>query len=325
MKNVSAIIASPNFLLHRTGPYHPERPERVVAIIKALDEAKLLNDKTLIAPRMCEDKELLYCHTQKYIELVKKESELCRGAIDNGTVFLSTGDVSVCSDSFDTARCAAGGVLTAVDLVMQGSFQNAFAVVRPPGHHACSNKGMGFCLFNNVAIGARYVQQRYNLKRILIVDWDVHHGNGTQEIFENDPSVFYFSTHQAGIYPGTGLKEDIGLGDAQGTKLNCPILPGPHSRIQLFEAFEKKLTHAMKQFQPEFVFISCGFDAHKDDPLGGFELTDKDFYDLTVQVLDIAHTYSNGRLVSVLEGGYNLAAIARSSVQHLLALNKIKN
>jgi acetoin utilization deacetylase AcuC-like enzyme len=268
----------------------------------------------------CE--ELLLCHAEEYVRLVEKEAKVCFGTShDDGSRFLSTGDVSISSSGFDIARLAAGGVLTAVDAVFEQKAPNAFCVVRPPGHHACSNRGMGFCLFNSVAIGARYAMRRYQIKKVLIVDWDVHHGNGTQEIFNCDPDVFYFSTHQEGIYPGTGLADDWGEKEAAHTKLNCPIAPGEGSREAVLLAFQEKLLPAMKLFQPECVFVSCGFDAHRLDPLGGMNLTEDDFYHLTRLVQEIAHTYAHGRLISVLEGGYDLRALALSSVAHVQALN----
>jgi acetoin utilization deacetylase AcuC-like enzyme len=179
---------------------------------------------------------------------------------------------------------------------------------------------MGFCLFNNVAVACRYAQKKYGLTRMLIVDWDLHHGNGTQDIFYEDPSVFYFSTHQARIYPGTGQAEERGGGSAPGTKLNCPIPAGPGSKEAIFEAFTQKLIPEMKKFRPECVFISAGFDAHKDDPLGQLGLSDADYYELTLLVKEIAKEYSQDRLISVLEGGYNLEALRASALAHVQAL-----
>src|SRR6185295_15172023 len=239
------------------------------------------------------------CHSKEYIDLVHREIvQLPPGAI----LPLSTGDVMICQKSYDVALQAVGGVLVATDAVMTGQANNAFCIVRPAGHHATASMGMGFCLFNNVAIGARYVQKKYGVKRVLIVDWDVHHGNGTQAIVWSDPSIFYFSTHQAGIYPHTGFVEEIGAGNI----MNCPILGGPHSRKEVFQAFIEGLKPAMELFQPEVVFFFCGFDAHREDPLGGLDLTDRDFFELTIIVKEIARNYATGHLISVLEGGYNL-------------------
>ena len=297
-----------------------KRKERVLVVEQALQKADLLQNT--MKPRLATKDELLLCHTKEYVELVEKEALNCFGTgHDDGSKFLSTGDVCISSSGFDIARLAAGGVLIGVDAVMQHKAKNAFCVVRPPGHHACSNRGMGFCLFNNVAIGARYAMHTYNIKKLLIVDWDVHHGNGTQEIFDSDPHVFYFSTHQEGIYPGTGLPQDQGLGDAKGTKLNCPIPGGQKSREEVLQAFTDLLVPAMERFQPECVFISCGFDAHVLDPLGNMNLTETDFFDLTMIVKEIAHKYAKDRIISVLEGGYDLRALALSSIAHVQALN----
>ncbi len=311
---MTAIITSPLFLQHCSPSTHPECKERITAICEALKEAKLF-EQYLIPPRYASEEELMLCHNQPYIDLVKKEA----AELHARPAFLSTGDVLINQHSFDIARLAAGAVLTACDAVMEKRAQNAFCVVRPPGHHACTSRGMGFCIFNNVAIGARYVQKRYGIERVLIVDFDVHHGNGTQEIFNNDPSVFYFSTHDKDNYPGTGHEHERGLGQAIGTKMNVPFSNGPHARDTIYNAFTTLAT-AMKAFSPQFVFISAGFDAHKEDPLGRSCLTEEDFFALTKAIRDIAHTYAQDRLVSVLEGGYNLSALARSAVQHVRAL-----
>ena len=312
------IASSPIYQKHRTGFGHPECPERAFCIDEALKKAGLFLPHHALALRAAKEEEVLLCHTKEYVDLVKKEVELC----GRGLRLLSTGDAVISSDSCDVATYAVGAVLQACDAVMEKKAKNAFCIVRPPGHHATATHGMGFCIFNNVAIGARYVQRRYKLKRVLIIDWDVHHGNGTQDIFDADPSVFYFSTHQAGIYPGTGKSSDCGLKMAQGTKMNYPIPAGPNSKEAIFKAFSELLA-SMEKFHPDFVFISCGFDAHQEDPLGGFNLTDSDFYDLTLIVKKIAEKYAEGRLVSVLEGGYNLNAIARASVEHVRALSTL--
>ncbi|MDB6081176.1 MAG: hypothetical protein JWO53_448 [Chlamydiia bacterium] len=307
---MSVIVCSSLFQNHLTGRGHPECPERYSTIYNALLNAGFVSDKNFRKPRLATKDELLLCHTEEYVELVEREVLVLQQELR----FLTTGDVVISPASYDTALFAVGAVLTAVDAVMTGDARSAFCLVRPPGHHACRFQGMGFCLFNNVAIGARYMQKKYGLKRVLIVDWDVHHGNGTEDIVQNDDSIFYFSTHQAGIYPGTGMQSTP-------TILNCPITGGVGSREKVLEAFDRQLKPAMALFKPECIFISCGFDGHADDPLGGFDLRDKDFYDLTEILKEIAHLYANDRIISVLEGGYNLSAIARSSVQHLLSLN----
>ena len=209
-----------------------------------------------------------------------------------------------------------------VEAVFEGKAKRAFSLMRPPGHHAGKSTGMGFCLFNNVALAARFAQSKYHVGKVLIVDWDVHHGNGTQDIFNADPSVFYFSTHQKGIFPGTGSVHDVGIGSAKGTKMNIPIVPGPLSRHEVVEAYRTPLANAMKSFKPELVLISCGFDAHHDDPLGALNLTPSDFTELTRLVCAIADQYAQGHVVSVLEGGYNLQAITSSAVAHVRALSE---
>lgn len=315
--NQTCLIADPFCLRHLTGFGHPECPARYQAIHAALAKQGLQT----IAPRIAQKEELRLCHTPEYVEQVKRDIEQCKTLqLMDGSYCLSTGDVQICPDSLQAALLSAGGALTGVDLVMQGKARNVFSYLRPPGHHACSNKGMGFCIFNNAALAARYAQKKYALKRVIIVDWDVHHGNGTQEIFDADPSVFYFSTHQKGLYPGTGSAEERGTGKAAGTKLNVPILPGPSSRQAVLEAFQGPLTESMHQFQPELVIISAGFDAHYLDPLGGFNLTEQDFGELTRIVMGIADQYSDGRIVSLLEGGYDLRGLAASAANHVMAL-----
>jgi acetoin utilization deacetylase AcuC-like enzyme len=216
---------------------------------------------------------------------------------------------------------AVSGVLTAIDRVMEGSLLNAFCAVRPPGHHAESNRAMGFCLFNNVAIGARYLQKRHGLKRIFILDWDVHHGNGTQHSFYDDPTVFYFSTHQYPFYPGTGSEAERGAGEGEGTTLNCPLPSGSGDR-EMLSIFEKELASSVMSFSPDFILLSAGFDAHRDDPLASLQVTDGGFREMTRIVKSLAQTACQGRVVSSLEGGYNLAALARSVGVHLEILSE---
>ena len=206
-----------------------------------------------------------------------------------------------------------------MDAVVDRKAANAFCAVRPPGHHATPDRGMGFCLFNNVAIAARYAQKKYGIARVAIVDWDVHHGNGTQDIFYSDGSVFYFSTHQSPWYPGTGAANETGEGKGKGATLNCPFPAGSGTK-EILGAFQGKLIPAMRDFKPELVLLSAGFDSRLGDPLGQFTLSDADFADLTTLMLDVAHQYAGGRLVSVLEGGYSLTGLASASAAHVEAL-----
>ena len=267
---------------------------------------------TFLEPRKAEEKSILACHEAGYLAVVRKD-------IAAGRRHLSTGDTGVCPDSLEVALHAAGGVCRAVDEVVAKRFRNAFCVVRPPGHHATPTRGMGFCVFNNVAIAARYAQRKHHIGKVLIADWDVHHGNGTQAIFYRDPSVFFFSTHQSPWYPGTGAAEETGLGKGKGTTLNCPF-PAGSGRKEIVGAFRDKLLPAATKFKPELVLISAGFDSRIDDPLGRFRLTDADFSELTQIVLAIARGSAGGRVVSVLEGGYALDGLASASAAHCQAL-----
>jgi acetoin utilization deacetylase AcuC-like enzyme len=307
---VTAILADAISKEHEAGYGHPEQPARFDAAVRGVAGFGL----TPFSRREASVDELAFCHTHDYIRLVEREGKARAGE-------LSTGDVQVCERSYEVARCAAGTVMTAVDLVVSGAAGNAFAIVRPPGHHASADRGMGFCLFNNVAIGARYAQQKHGLGRVLIADWDVHHGNGTQDIFYEDGSVFFFSTHQSPWYPGTGAASERGAGAGEGTTMNCPFLAGS-GRAEVLGAFETKLAPAMRAFRPDLVMISAGFDSRLGDPLGKFRLSDEDFADLTRILLAIADEYAGGRLVSVLEGGYDLDGLERAVGAHAGALKR---
>lgn len=304
----AAIVAHPDYLRHITGAGHPESSERFAVIDLALRRAGLLTVDSLVLPRLATREELLLCHKATYVDLVHHEiHQIAQGRIAS----LSNGDVIICPESWHTALLAVGGALSGVEAVMHGRAVAAFCTGRPPGHHATSTQGMGFCIFNTIAIAARFAQRAYGLKRVLIVDWDVHHGNGTEEIVRDDPSIFYFSTHQSPLYPGTGLTSLNNI-------LNCPIAAG--QREEVLKAFETKLVPAMKIFRPELVLISAGFDAHELDPLGDLGLTDTDFKALTDCVVDLARTYAGGRVVSILEGGYSLQALASVVPIHVAAL-----
>lgn len=226
---------------------------------------------------------------------------------------LDEGDTHAVRESFEAALLAAGAVNTAIDAVLQSKVGAAFCAVRPPGHHAERDRAMGFCLFNNVAIGARYAQRMHRIERVAILDWDVHHGNGTQHIFEADPTVFYISLHQYPFYPGTGAREERGVGEGEGFTLNIP-LPAGTGEARYLEAFRNEIVPALQDFKPELLIISAGFDAHRDDPLANMMLTESSYGKMTEQVMGIAP------IVSVLEGGYNLDALARSAEAHIVQM-----
>jgi acetoin utilization deacetylase AcuC-like enzyme len=296
------------------GRHHPERPERFDAVVQGLQEAGLLDRLSRVDRRAATEDELLLCHTRNYLETAKHD-------VESGLQQLSTGDTDIAPASWDLATLAVGGVLNAVDAVVCGHARNAFCAVRPPGHHATPGRGMGFCLLNNVAIAARYAQRKHAIERILIVDWDVHHGNGTQEIFYSDPTVMFFSTHQWPLYPGTGRADETGEGAGAGTTINCPF-PAGSGRKEVLGAIQKVLAPAADRFRPGLVLISAGFDSRTGDLLGRFTLTDRDFADLTRALMEIADRHAGGRIVSVLEGGYTLSGLASASAAHVEALSR---
>jgi acetoin utilization deacetylase AcuC-like enzyme len=309
----TGLLLDRHFCDHDTGDHHPEAPGRILSIIEALTASELAEKCTIIASREVTDDEIRLVHTEGYLKKVLSEID------GSGPGQLSTGDTPFGPDSLRVARAAAGGLLNAVDGVIAGTFANAFCAVRPPGHHATADRGMGFCIFNNAAIAARYAQEKHDLERVVIIDWDVHHGNGTQDIFYADGSVFYFSTHQSPWYPGTGAKDETGSGTGLGTTLNVP-LPAGSGMDEIGAAFRGVFTNKMADFKPQLVIISAGFDSRLGDPLGQFTLTDDDFAALTKVLMAIAAEHAGGRLVSVLEGGYNQAGLASAVKSHLGAL-----
>jgi acetoin utilization deacetylase AcuC-like enzyme len=299
------------FLKHLPGHTgHPECPERLLAIQAALQSAPWFPSLARVLARKATDEELTLAHHPDYVRLVRREAGNVEGLAE-----LSTGDTIVSRDSLEVALLAAGGVLAAADAVMRGEIRNAFCAVRPPGHHATADRGMGFCVFNNIAIAARYLQKKHGLARVLIVDWDYHHGNGTQDIFYEDPTVFYFSTHHGGAYPGTGAPSERGRGPGLGTTLNVP-LPVGASDVQIYEAIEGYLLPSAQKFHPEFILISAGFDAMRNDLLGCFDVTADGFAAITRLVKQFAEAECAGRIVSVLEGGYRLDGLAACAVAH---------
>jgi acetoin utilization deacetylase AcuC-like enzyme len=310
MPEKTALLLDPLYRTHDTGPGHPEAPARYDAVTRAL--TPLSKQMPGIARRAATEDEVALCHKRAYIASARRD-------ISSGLDQLSTGDTSVSESSWDVALNAVGGVLNAVDAVIDGKARNAFCAVRPPGHHATPVRGMGFCVFNNVAVAARYAQQRHGLDRVLIADWDVHHGNGTQDIFYEDPTVFFFSTHQHPWYPGTGMHNERGEGKGEGSTLNYPF-PAGSGRGEIVSVFQTELTRAASHFQPDLVLVSAGFDSRLGDPLGRFRLTDDDFADLTLVMMEIADKHAGGRLVSLLEGGYSLDGLAAGVRAHVRTL-----
>ena len=292
---------------HQTGQGHPERADRVSVVIEKLKENKKLTWKI---PLKFDTKYLKITHKSEYIEEVEKSFP------KNGLHFLD-GDTIVSPGSRQASLDAVASILTAIDSVQNKEFKNVFCPVRPPGHHAEKNKAMGFCIYNNVAVGAHYLIEKYKLKKIAIIDFDVHHGNGTQDIFYENEKVLYISTHQYPFYPGTGSNTERGKYD---NILNIPLPAGTNSEEYL-NAYEHVLKR-LKEFKPEFVLFSAGFDAHMDDPLAQFKLKSKDFYDITKRTLKVVNSSSNSKVVSVLEGGYDLNALKESADMHLNALTE---
>ncbi len=302
-------MADPLFRRHLEGREHPERPERFDAVMEGLRAAGLLSRLEPIPARAASDDELLLCHSREYLAVVRRD-------VESGASYLSTGDTEVTCESERVAAAAVGGVLNAVDAVCAGEIGNAFCAVRPPGHHAGRSRGMGFCIYNNIALAARHAQRRHGIERVLILDWDVHHGNGTQDIFYSDGDVFFCSTHQWPLYPGTGRADETGAGAGRGTTLNFP-LPAGSGRAEILGPVEGPLPEEMKKFRPELVLISAGFDSREGDLLGRFTLTDGDFADLTGAAMAMADKYAGGRLVSILEGGYTLSGLASAAAAHV--------
>ncbi|WP_415323515.1 histone deacetylase family protein [Candidatus Pelagibacter sp. Uisw_127] len=303
----TGLITSDTYQNHNTGDGHPEKIDRVTAVI---DNFKKLDNKNLIWKKPSKfDRSLLeITHNSDYINFV--ESSFPK----KGLSFLD-GDTIVSPGSKEATSDAVGSIITAIDGVQNNEFKNAFCAVRPPGHHAEKNKAMGFCIYNNVAVGANYLIDKYKLNKIAIIDFDVHHGNGTQDIFYDDEKVLYISTHQFPYYPGSGTEQEKGK---HNNIFNIPLPAGTTSEeyLSAYEYVLKKIA----EFKPEFILISAGFDAHKDDPLAQFQLESKDFYEITKRTLESSRLYCNGKVVSILEGGYDLLALQESTEMHVKAL-----
>jgi acetoin utilization deacetylase AcuC-like enzyme len=311
----TAIVHHPIYQKHDTGVGHPETPRRYEVVMNALR-----NDRTLWE-NLCEieaepvSKGIIQAaHTPQHFKRVET-------AFANGIDMLDA-DTAISMQSFDASVYGAGGTCRAVDAVMSNEAKNAFVAVRPPGHHATGENAMGFCLFNNVAVAARYAQNKYKeIERVAIIDWDVHHGNGTQGIFFDDPTVFFFSQHQYPWYPGTGSAGEIGFGRGKGYTLNVPVKANTAARTQK-EMFARALENVRKKFKPDLIMISAGFDAHAADPLGQLLIEDEDFIELTRMVKNWAQETCNGRIVSALEGGYNLETLGETVRAHVGALSE---
>ena len=302
------VVVDKEYLKHVPGDSHPERPERVQALLDmaaGLDRGKFV----LVPPRSASRADLEQIHGSEHIRLVESTSTINRYALD--------GDTITCRDSFGVALLAAGGFLTVLDSIAARESSNGFALVRPPGHHALPDRAMGFCLFNTMAIGAEYLKRSHGANKIMIVDWDVHHGNGTQDAFYDDSSVLFLSTHQFPYYPGTGAVNEIGVGAGEGYTINVPLPAGCADREYL-QVFQDVVIAAAEKFRPEWILVSAGFDPHRRDPLGGMDVTEQGFGAMARVLLDQAREFADGRIAFLLEGGYDLTGL-RNSVAAVLA------
>lgn len=298
------IVYSEKYLEHSL-ELHPENSMRLKAVVELLTRKSVFEKIPLVKPARAEREDILRVHIEEHYDLIKRISEKGGGSID--------ADTYVTEKSFETAMLAAGGVMSCIDGCMEG-YEHSFALVRPPGHHAESNRAMGFCLFNNAAVGAKYAMDEYGMKKIFILDWDVHHGNGTQEIFYSSPEVLYVSLHQHPLYPGTGHVDEVGSGNGAGYNINIPLPPGTCDSSYL-EAFDGIVMPVLRQFDPELVIVSAGYDAHHDDPLGGMNLSSSCYYEMTKRLAG-----ASKKIVLALEGGYDLTALAKSVFATLAAL-----
>ena len=306
----TCIFTATSSIHHDTGPGHPECPERIPSIINGL---KRIQSKNLIWKDVgsFDEKYIKLTHSEKYLEKINQSFP------KEGLDFLD-GDTIVSKGSKKAAYDAVSSIINAIDAVMNKEFNNAFCVVRPPGHHAEKEQAMGFCIFNNVAVGATYLLEKYKLNKVAIIDFDVHHGNGTQDIFYNEKKVLYISSHQFPFYPGTGSEDETGKYD---NILNIPLKAETSSK-EFFDSY-KKVYDKLNEFKPEFILLSAGFDAHKNDPLANINLESKDYYTLTKEIMKIAKQICESKIVSILEGGYNLAAIQESAKYHVEALLEV--
>ncbi len=296
----TGIVKDWRYLEHKMGDYHPESPERLEVVYRMLEQHPVFSSFPTIEPRPATEEEVTLIHTKAYFDEIKATAGRERVYLDP--------DTSTSPRSFEVACLAAGGVLKAADLIMEGNLDNGFALVRPPGHHAEASQAKGFCIFNNIAIAAQYLIEKYKLRRILIIDWDLHHGNGTQHAFYSRSDVLYFSVHQFPYYPGTGFWNEIGSGGGEGFTINVPLGPGKTDADYL-HIFERLLFPVAAVYQPEFILVSAGFDIFAGDPLGGMSISAAGFAGLTAAVMKMARPWAQGRLLVTLEGGYSLEGL----------------
>ena len=308
--NKTGYISDPFYLKHKNEP-HPENPGRLNAIQKNIESSKYYNNLTLIQPRKATVEDIAKVHGTGYIRSVE---DSCRNGVRN-----LDADTVISADSYQAALLSAGAGLEALDKILEGTVGNAFCAVRPPGHHAEQNKAMGFCLFNNVGVIARYAQDVKNIQKIFIFDWDVHHGNGTQHSFYKDSSIYYSSIHQYPFYPGTGGVDETGTGDGLGSNLNLPM-QAYSCDADYINAIEHKLIPVIQKFNPDLIIISAGFDAHENDPLAQINLSTDCYGKMTQKLMEIANDVCNGRILSMLEGGYDYSALADSVQLHVCLL-----
>lgn len=312
--NRTGFLYDSRYLLHETGPYHPEVPERLQAIHQGIEQAGLLPKLIPIKAVAADLKWIQTVHDKAYID------RFCDACVSNRKTFDSP-DNQMCHMTYEIALLAVGGILEAARMLMDGEIDNAFCAVRPPGHHAERSEAMGFCYFNNVAIAARYLQRQWQIQKVGIIDFDVHHGNGTQHLFEDDPTVFYYSIHEhpSFAYPGTGRAFEKGTGCGVGFTCNNPVLPG-QGDDEYLKLFMEELDPAFAQFKPEFLLVSAGFDGHVDDDMSGVSLTTEGYSLMMRQIMAMAQRHAGGRLISVLEGGYCLKRLPELAANHVAIL-----
>jgi acetoin utilization deacetylase AcuC-like enzyme len=310
----TAVVVDQEYLKHFPGENHPERPDRIQVLLELAGGLSPSNFQ-ILPPRAASRADVEHTHGADHVRLVESTSRINRYALD--------GDTITCRDSFGVALLAVGGFLNLLDAIAEKESRNGFALVRPPGHHALRNRAMGFCLFNTMAVGAEYLKRIHGAKKVLIVDWDVHHGNGTQDAFYDDPTVLFISTHQFPFYPGSGAINEVGVGAGEGYTINVP-LPAGCADAEYLQVFEEIVGPAAEKFSPEWILVSAGFDPHRRDPLGGMGVTEAGFSAMAQKLLMLAERFTDGRIAFLLEGGYDLAGL-RDSVAAVLEAMQAKD